>query len=117
MTFKLGEVGKPAAKLAALATTMLLVGGLASAAPASGDTNQCAPAGVEHATVLPKKLFGAGSTGLPANDHKTATVEPLSSVDVAGLGLRRPGTLTVATLSDAPPPTCINPPGLHRFRQ
>ncbi len=43
--------------------------------------------------------------------YTTATVEPLDRVDVNALGLSAPGTLTVGTLSDAPPSICINSAG------
>ena len=45
------------------------------------------------------------------DDHTTATVEPLSSVNIGALGLSTPGVLTVGTLSDAPPNICVNPTG------
>jgi len=97
-------------KLFALATTMLMVCGLTLAAPAAADWNQCAPGGVDTARVLPKDL-----TELPSphreDQDTTTSVEPLSSVNVAGLGLGTPGVLTVGTLSDAPPNICINSTG------
>jgi polar amino acid transport system substrate-binding protein len=97
-------------KLFALAMTMLMVCGLALAAPAAADWNQCAPGGLESARVLPKDL-----TEVPSphqEDYDTTTsVEPLSSVNVGALGLGTPGVLTVGTLSDAPPNICINPTG------
>jgi polar amino acid transport system substrate-binding protein len=100
-------------KLFALAATTLIVGGLALAgptAPASADWNQCAPAGVDSAISLPKDLTETPTMGQD-DDHTTATVEPLSAVNVGALGLGTPGVLTVGTLSDAPPNICINPTG------
>ncbi|OBF50540.1 amino acid ABC transporter permease [Mycobacterium sp. 852002-50816_SCH5313054-b] len=97
-------------KLFALATTMLMVCGLTLAAPAAADWNQCAPGGLESARHLPKDLTETPSAGHDDVDT-TASVEPLSSVDVGALGLGTPGVLTVGTLSDAPPNICINPTG------
>jgi polar amino acid transport system substrate-binding protein len=100
-------------KLLGLAATILIVCGLpltALAAPAAADWNQCAPAGLGSATVLPKDLTKAPTTGQDDRDT-TATVEPLSSVNVGALGLDAPGVLTVGTLSDAPPDVCVNPTG------
>ncbi len=95
-----------------LAAAILLVCALsgALAAPAAADRNQCAPAGVNSATVLPKDLINRAATD-ETDRHTTATVEPLSAVDVDTLGLAMPGVLTVATLSDAPPNTCLNSTG------
>jgi polar amino acid transport system substrate-binding protein len=97
-------------KLFALATTLLIVCGLALAAPAAADWNQCAPAGLDNAKVLPKDLTEIPATGHDDRDT-TATVEPLNGVDVGALGLSAPGVLTVGTLSDAPPNVCVNSAG------
>jgi polar amino acid transport system substrate-binding protein len=97
-------------KLFALATTLLIVCGLARAAPAAADWNQCAPAGLDNAKVLPKDLTETPATGHDDRDT-TATVEPLNGVDVGALGLSAPGVLTVGTLSDAPPNVCVNSAG------
>ncbi|MCV7445724.1 ABC transporter permease subunit [Mycobacterium paraense] len=97
-------------KLFALATTMLMVCGLTLAAPAAADWNQCAPAGLESARVLPKDLTETPTAGHDDVDT-TASVEPLDSINVGALGLGTPGVLTVGTLSDAPPNICINPTG------
>jgi polar amino acid transport system substrate-binding protein len=97
----------------------LLIGsmGLASPAvvllpapPAAADVEQCAPPGVQSASALPTNLAKA-ATGPGADRYTTATVEPLSAVNVNALGLSVPGTLTVGTLSDAPPSICINSAG------
>jgi polar amino acid transport system substrate-binding protein len=104
---------KRGAKLLGLAATILIVCSLASAAPALADRNQCAPAGLDSATVLPKDLTtspGGAGTGRGDQDT-TATVEPLSAVNVDALRLDTKGVLTVGTLSDAPPNICINPTG------
>lgn len=97
-------------KLVALAMTTLMACGLAMPAPAAADWNQCAPAGLESARVLPKDLTETTTTE-PDDRDTTAGVEPLGSVDVGALGLSTPGVLTVGTLSDAPPDVCINPTG------
>ncbi|OOK71175.1 bacterial extracellular solute-binding s, 3 family protein [Mycobacterium kansasii] len=69
------------------------------------------PAGVDSATVLPANLSRAGVAGADDDTDTTATVVPLSSIDVNALGLGTPGVLTVGTLSDAPPNVCINSTG------
>ncbi|MFG1933467.1 ABC transporter substrate-binding protein/permease [Mycobacterium sp. NPDC048908] len=81
---------------------------MAMAAPAGAD--QCAPPGVQSASALPTNLAKA-ATGPGADKYTTPTVEPLTAVDVNALGLSVPGTLTVGTLSDAPPSICINSAG------
>jgi polar amino acid transport system substrate-binding protein len=94
----------------AVAFIAMVIGGTAllSAPPASAD--QCAPPGVESASTLPTNLAKAAKG--PAEDkYTTATVPPLSSIDVNALGLGVPGTLTVGTLSDAPPSICIDSAG------
>jgi polar amino acid transport system substrate-binding protein len=64
---------------------------------------------MENAIPLPSKLARAKR---PREDkYTTATVEPLSSVDIGALGLNTPGVLTVGTLSTSPPFTCINAAG------
>ena len=96
-------------KLPPLIATILLICSLASAVPAAADTNQCAPSGKDGAIALPKKLATANR---PHEDkYTTADVEPLSSVDTGALGLQTPGTLTVGTLSQAPPTSCLSPGG------
>jgi polar amino acid transport system substrate-binding protein len=96
-------------KLPALVTTILLICSLTLAAPAAADNNPCAPTGENGAITLPRKLAEAKR---PHEDkYTTADVEPLRSVDIGALGLRTPGTLTVGTLSQSPPTTCINSTG------
>jgi polar amino acid transport system substrate-binding protein len=98
-----------AGKLLALVATILLICSLASAAPVAADTNQCAPSGENGAVALPRKLATANR---PHDDkYTTGNVEPLSSVDIGALGLHSPGTLTVGTLSQAPPTSCLNSTG------
>lgn len=94
--------------MSALAAT--LVAGVALAGPAHADADQCAPPGVESASALPTNL-AAAATGPDVDRYTTAGVRPLAAVDVDALGLSQPGTLTVGTLSDAPPSICINSAG------
>ncbi len=107
---------KRGAKLLGLAATILMVCSLAlagmagMAGRAAADRNQCAPAGLDNATVLPKNLTESGPVS-SEDDQTTVTVEPLSSVNIGALGLGTPGVLTVGTLSDAPPNICVTPAG------
>ncbi|MFN8229209.1 MAG: ABC transporter substrate-binding protein/permease [Mycobacterium sp.] len=78
-------------------------------APAAG-ADQCAPPGPDSASALPTNL--AAAAGGPGSDrYTTASVIPLDRIDRNALGLGTPGTLTVGTLSDAPPSICINSAG------
>jgi polar amino acid transport system substrate-binding protein len=95
-----------AVKTFVVALIALLIGSMGLAAPA-GAVDQCAPPGVESASALPTNL-AAAAQGPGADKYTTATVEPLTAVNVGALGLSVPGTLTVGTLSDAPPSICIN---------
>jgi polar amino acid transport system substrate-binding protein len=91
---------------ALLAIVTMLIG---LAPPAAADADQCAPPGVESASALPTNLASAAK-GPEADKYTTPGVEPLP-VDVNALGLGTPGTLTVGTLSDAPPSICIDSKG------
>jgi polar amino acid transport system substrate-binding protein len=97
-------------RIAAVALTVLLVAGLGAAPPASANVDQCAPPGVQSASALPTNLAKA-ATGPGEDRYTTATVAPLTAVNVGALSLSAPGTLTVGTLSDAPPSICINSAG------
>jgi polar amino acid transport system permease protein/polar amino acid transport system substrate-binding protein len=113
MSLCVGRRAKRRGKLFALAATTVMMCGTALgglAAPAAADWNQCAPAGVESAKVLPKDVTAGVATGQNDRDT-TATTEPLSTINTAALGLDTPGVLTVGTLSDAPPNICISPTG------
>ncbi len=87
-----------------------IVAAMGLAAPAGAQVDQCAPPGIGSASALPTNL-AAAATGPAADKYTTATVKPLESIDVDALGLSRPGTLTVGTLSDAPPSICIDSAG------
>ena len=95
-------------RLAAMLSVLLTIAGLMAAAPAGAD--QCAPPGVESASALPTNL-AAAAKGPSEDKYTTATTEPLTAVNRDALGLITPGTLTVGTLSDAPPSICINAAG------
>ena len=95
-------------RILALAATALMVSGLVLAPMAAAD--QCAPPGVDSASGLPTNLATAAK-GAAEDKYTTATVEPLTGINPAALGLGTPGTLTVGTLSDAPPSICINSQG------
>ena len=82
--------------------------GLVSAPLAAAD--QCSPPGEQSASPLPTNL-AAASAGPAVDKYTTATTEPLSAVNPDALRLVTPGTLTVGTLSDAPPSICINSAG------
>jgi polar amino acid transport system substrate-binding protein len=88
----------------------LMVSSMGLAAPAGANVDQCAPPGVESASALPTNL-AAAAQGPGADKYTTPTVEPVTAVNVNALGLGVPGTLTVGTLSDAPPSICINSAG------
>ncbi len=113
MSSRVGRRTKCRRKLLGLAAAIFMVCGCALtalAAPAAADRNQCAPAGLESATVLPEDLVHSGAMGRP-DPHTTPNVKPLSAVNTDALGLGTPGVLTVGTLSDAPPNICITPTG------
>src|ERR1700752_1441325 len=98
------------ARVFVVALVAHLISSIGLAAPVGANVDQCAPPGVESASALPTNLAKA-ATGPGADKYTTATVEPLSAFNVDALGLSVPGTLTVGTLSDAPPSICINPAG------
>ena len=112
MSLCVGQRAKRGGKLLGLTAIIFMVCGLvaAPAMPAPSDKNQCAPAGLDSASVLPKDM--TENRGIEqGDDHTTATVEPLSAVNIGALGLGTPGVLTVGTLSDAPPNVCVNSGG------
>ncbi|MDA4108588.1 ABC transporter substrate-binding protein/permease [Mycolicibacterium holsaticum] len=97
-------------KATVLALIALLIGGMGWAPLAQAQVDQCAPPGMASASALPTNL-AAAAKGPEEDRYTTATVVPLDTIDVNALGLRTPGTLTVGTLSDAPPSICINSAG------
>ncbi|MGA9674873.1 MAG: ABC transporter substrate-binding protein/permease [Mycobacterium sp.] len=112
MSLCVGRRGKRGRKLLGLTATILMVCGLVLAAPvtATPSMNQCAPPGLDNASALPKDLTRTHGVGLD-DDRTTATVAPLSAVNIGALGLGTPGVLTVGTLSDAPPNVCVDAAG------
>jgi len=99
-----------AVKTSVVALIALLICSMGLAAPAGANVDQCAPPGVQSASALPTNL-AAAAQGPGADRYTTPTVASLSAVNVNALGLGVPGTLTVGTLSDAPPSICINSAG------
>ncbi|KAA0099744.1 ABC transporter permease subunit [Mycolicibacterium sp. P1-18] len=99
--------GQRRLRVAALFVIVMMLIGLAP--PAAADADQCAPPGAESASALPTNLASAAK-GPEADKYTTPGVEPLP-VMVDALGLGTPGTLTVGTLSDAPPSICIDSKG------
>lgn len=98
-------------KVVALLATLLIVVGLGSAPWAAAVPDQCAPLGAENAIALPAKLATAKR---PREDkYTTASVVPLSSIDISALGLGTPGVLTVGTITESPPSNCINGAGRY----
>ncbi|MGO9350924.1 MAG: ABC transporter substrate-binding protein/permease [Mycobacterium sp.] len=112
MSLCVGRRTKRGGKLLGLTATILMVCGLVLAAPvtATPSMNQCAPPGLDNASALPKDLTRTHGVGLD-DDRTTATVAPLSAVNIGALGLGTPGVLTVGTLSDAPPNVCVDAAG------
>lgn len=104
------RVLRPTVKTFALALIIGMIAAMGLAAPAGAQNDQCSPPGEKSASALPTNL-AAAATGPAADKYTTATVAPLDSVDVNALGLSQPGTLTVGTLSDAPPSICIDSSG------
>ncbi len=101
------NLGRRAGRVLVLTAALMMVAGPGIAPPVAADTNQCAPTGADNAIALPRKLASARR---PHEDkYTTPTVEPLSAVNIGALGLITPGTLTVGTLSQAPPTSCCGP--------
>ncbi len=105
MFSELGGFGRRCFGVVVLVAMVLLV-----MMPPTAAADQCAPTGDRSASALPTNL-AAAATGPKDDKYTTAASEPLSAVNVAGLNLITPGTLTVGTLSDAPPSVCINSEG------
>ncbi|OBK16931.1 ABC transporter substrate-binding protein/permease [Mycobacterium asiaticum] len=111
MSSNVGRSGPRGAKMFGIIASIVIVGGLAGAAPAAADRNQCAPPGVESATVLPDDLTTSPGSDVADDTDTTPGTIPLSSVNIGALGLATPGILVAGTLPDAPPSTCINATG------
>lgn len=87
------------------ALAILLLASCSSSSSNDDDTGLCSPPGVNSASTAPTNL--ASATQAP-DRFTTQTSMPLDQIDVAQLNLVRPGTITVGTLSDAPPSICVN---------
>ncbi len=86
---------------------VLTLVGCSSSRNASGPTDLCAPPGVDSASALPANLDTAAATAAE-DKYTTPNTLPPSAIDTSTLRLVKPGTLTVGTLSDAPPSVCVN---------
>ncbi|MEH3139609.1 MAG: ABC transporter substrate-binding protein/permease [Mycobacterium kyogaense] len=104
------RTARPIVKWFALLWVAGLLVAMGLAAPAGAQNDQCAPPGEQSASALPTNL-SAAAAGPGADKYTTPGVKPLQDIDVNALGLSRPGTLTVGTLSDAPPSICIDSAG------
>ncbi|MCL2534965.1 MAG: ABC transporter substrate-binding protein, partial [Nocardiaceae bacterium] len=72
-----------------------------------GPADLCAPPGVDSATALPANLDTAAAA-TAEDKYTTPNTLLLNDIDTDRLGLGKPGTLTVGSLSDGPPSTCVN---------
>ncbi|MDG3009731.1 ABC transporter permease subunit [Rhodococcus sp. D2-41] len=81
-----------------------------SGSPSSSSTDLCSPPGVDSASSAPTNLAASSAAG-EVDRYTTATTTPLDQIDASKLRLITPGTLTVGTLSDAPPSICVNSQG------
>jgi len=98
---------RPRAVAVLLAVLLPLLALVACSSGTESTADLCAPPGVDSATALPSNLDSA--TASAAEDkYTTPTTLPLDDVDASKLNLVKPGTLTVGTLSDAPPSICVN---------
>ena len=86
---------------------LAMLAGLAGVTAPRAGADQCAPPGERAASALPTNL-AAAAAGPGEDKFTTADTESLSAIDPDALRLITPGTLTVGTLSDAPPSVCIN---------
>lgn len=95
-----------------LLAALLTLAALCWPASAAAVPDQCAPPGPDSATPLPANL--TNTPGVPDRDtHTTAGAAAPGDIDVGALRLAVPGTLTVGTLSDAPPTSCIDAAGQY----
>ena len=106
--------GLPAARSRALIAVLLLAVAFLAAGCGSGDDSTtgrdlCSPPGLSAASAAPTNLASSASAG--PDRFTTASSVPPQSIDIGKLGLITPGTLSVGTLSDAPPSICVNAQG------
>ncbi|WP_430334862.1 ABC transporter substrate-binding protein/permease [Rhodococcus sp. ACT016] len=98
---------RAAAVLLVVLLPVLVLAACSSGRNSSGTTDLCAPPGVDSATALPANL-DTGAATAAEDKYTTPDTLPVSGIDVSKLRLTKPGTLTVGTLSDAPPSICVN---------
>jgi len=98
---------RAAAVLLVLLLPVLALAGCSPGRDAAGPTDLCSPPGVDSATPLPANLDTAAAAA-SEDKYTTPNTLPLGAVDASKLRLVKPGTLTVGTLSDAPPSVCVN---------
>ncbi|WP_109523064.1 MULTISPECIES: ABC transporter substrate-binding protein/permease [Nocardia] len=106
--------GLPAVRSRALIAVLLLAVAFLAAGCGSGDDSTtgrdlCSPPGLSAASAAPTNLASSASAG--PDRFTTASSVPPQSIDIGKLGLITPGTLSVGTLSDAPPSICVNAQG------
>ncbi|MGN2635240.1 ABC transporter substrate-binding protein/permease [Nocardia takedensis] len=106
--------GLLAVRFRALLAVLLIGVALAATGCGSGGESAagrdlCAPPGLSAASAAPTNLADSASAG--PDRYTTPTAPPLSSIDVSRLNLITPGTLSVGTLSDAPPSICVDSSG------
>lgn len=97
----------------ALAVLVVLVAAVVTACAGgseSSSTDLCSPPGIGAASAAPTNLDAAAAAA-GEDRYTTATTKPLDTIDVNSLGLIVPGTISVGTLSDAPPSICVNSAG------
>ncbi|MFI1916530.1 ABC transporter substrate-binding protein/permease [Nocardia sp. NPDC020380] len=90
---------------------ILLATACSSSSNSSANRDLCSPPGVSFASAAPPNLAAGPTAGV--DRYTTATTLPLSQIDVKKLDLITPGTLSVGTLSDAPPSVCVNSQGTY----
>ncbi|MBD1318901.1 ABC transporter substrate-binding protein/permease [Gordonia hankookensis] len=88
---------------------MAAVGGAAPPA-AAAPPDSCTPAGAASASAAPTNMAAADQGG--EDRYTTATTTPVDQIDTNALGLLKPGTISVGTLSDAGPSICVNGQGV-----
>lgn len=95
-----------------LAVLVLLAGTVTACGGGSGgsSTDLCSPPGVGSAAAAPTNLDASAAVTVE-DRYTTAGTRPVDQIDTSKLGLIVPGTLSVGTLSDAPPSICVNSAG------
>lgn len=107
MVFESGAVRRTCLLWGVLLAMLAMLAGLAGVTAPRAGADQCAPPGEQAASALPTNL-AAAAAGPGDDKFTTADTESLSAINPGALRLITPGTLTVGTLSDAPPSVCIN---------